>query len=100
MIVIVLSKLGVSCEVRKIVVGLFVLFMIVMVFVFFNVNLKLGIRFNVIVLNKVVKILNCVVVLSNNILGLVISVLKLVIVFMFIKMSRGNIFVFMLILYM
>lgn len=100
MIVIVLSKLGVRCEVRKMVVGLFVLFMIVMVFVFFNVNLKLGIRFSVIVLNKVVKILNCVVVLSNNILGLVISVLKLVIVFIFIKMSRGNIFVFILILYM
>lgn len=88
---IVLSKFGVNLDVKKIVVGLFVLLIMVIVDVFCSVNLKLGIKLSRIVLNKVVKILNCVVVFNSNICGFVIKVLKFVSVLIFMKIRSGNI---------
>lgn len=74
------------------VVGLFVLLMIVIDEVLVIENFMFGIKLSKMVLNKVVKMFNWVVVFNYKVFGLVISVLKFVIVFMFIKISNGKMF--------
>lgn len=70
-------------------VGLLVLFMMLIVVVCVMLKFIIFKLFNVNVFSMVVKILNWVVVLSSSVLGLVSRGLKLVIVFMFIKMING-----------
>lgn len=79
----VFIRLGVSLDERKMVVGLLVLLMILIVFVWLGLNLMSR------VMIYVLKILNCVVVLISINLGLEISVEKFVMVLIFRKMSGG-----------